>query len=356
VASVALPQSKPVSYLDQARAKTNYAPRRFTGFIPLPLAASAEMRRLASGFAGLCLLQVIMEQTLGKRVKETEPFCETTDDLSTAYLAEAARCDERTLQRELLGMAQRGIISYVKGRKGLWRITPLFRKWDSLPDYKPGPMVEPELDQANEPEQPEGEREQTVTRLTEKPVLVRAGSSSRKIKVPCGISEFYCKSNLDIHFEAVVQGGSLCFSFIGPQFQAAGNDLLKAKGMQAKMRHGCRILHPRAVELSDLFDPLLLLNHGGRSLYGDFVCLKAACEAVGQVPHDYLVKLVIDRAARPIKSPKAAVAICKEIALNWERSKSLPPKKRDPRNVTQEDVERWRAEDKARIAAKRRQA
>src|SRR5208282_5510323 len=101
VASLATPKPNPVSYLDQARAKTNYAPRRFTGYVPLPLAASAEMRRLASGFAGLALLQVIAEQSLGRRVKETEPFCETTGDLSTAELVDAARCDERTVQREL---------------------------------------------------------------------------------------------------------------------------------------------------------------------------------------------------------------------------------------------------------------
>ena len=62
---------------------------------------------------------------------------------------------------------------------------------------------------------------------------VRAGGSSRKIKADCGISDIVVSSNLDIHFEAVVQGGSLHLKFIGPQFKRKPvSGLLKEKGIK----------------------------------------------------------------------------------------------------------------------------
>jgi hypothetical protein len=316
--------TKPISICDRVRAETNYAPKRFTGFVPIPHAAVVEMNRLASGFACLKLLYFIMDRALGQVVKENQPFMETTSELSTAELVGATFCDERTIQREMLGLAQRKVISYTQRKKGTWRITPLFREWASLPDYKPGPTPEPVPDD-DEPEQPdEAAKVQTVVKLTDKPVPVRAGGASRKIKVETGISEVWCKSNLDIHFEAVIQGGSLLVNFIGPQFRAAsGNGLLKSKEIQAGNRHPRRVEHTRAEELRKLFDELIV--HG--SLEGDPVCLAEACEAIGVTPHDHLLHFVMVRSEREIKSPKAAVCICRDAAKDWERSKNLPARK-----------------------------
>lgn len=101
-------------------------------------------------------------------------------------------------------------------------------------------------------------------------------------------------------------------------------------GQSSQRGHGTQsngkspVQHPRATELSSLFDPFLLKSCG-KSLSGDSVALLAACEAIQDVDHDFLVKVVVDRAARPISSPRAAVAICKEIAHNWKRAKDLPP-------------------------------
>jgi hypothetical protein len=172
--------------------------------------------------------------------------------------------------------------------------------------------------------------------------------------VECGISEIICRSNIDIHFEAVVQGGSLLVNFIGPMFKAqAGNGLLNQKGMQANNRHGRRVEHPRAAEIEAIFDPLLLHGPGARSLSGDEICFQQACEAIASVPKDYLLQYVMVRAKREISSPKVAVAICKDAARDWLKSKDLPPAKRDPRNLTREDIDALIAQERA---AKRKRA
>jgi hypothetical protein len=345
----------PISARDRLRARTNYGPRRFTGFAPVPLACFADIPRLSSGAACQQLLYLSLALSLGQRVQENQPFCEVTEERTTAEWAELCGCDERTFQREILGLAQRRVIEYKQRKKGVWEITPLFRTWDKLEDYKPGPTPEPEPEPEPDEDQDAAAKQATITRLTEKPVAVRAGGVSRKIKAECGISDIQVSSNLDIHFEAVVQGGSLHLKFIGPQFKAeSGNGLQKTKGIQANGRHGRRILHPRAPEVAGLFDPFVYRSCQ-KTLSADESAWKECCELVSDVPNTLLVKQVVERAARPINSPRACIAICREIAANYEKSKNLPPAKRDPRNITQEDMDRMIAAERLR-AKQRRQA
>lgn len=308
-----------VSARDALRRATNYGPRRFTGFAPIPIAAFAEIPRLSSGAACQQLLYLSLALSLGQMVEQNQPFKETTEERTTADWAELCGCDERTFQREVLGLAQRKVIDYKQRKKGVWQITPLFRSWDKLVDYKPGPTVEPETDDEPAPEDPAAaDKAGTITRLTEKPVSVRAGGSSKKIKADCGISDIVVSSNLDIHFEAVVQGGSLHLKFIGPQFKAiAGNDLLKAKGIQANQRHGCRVEHHRAEEIGGLFDDALE-RWTSRMLSNDPVALQKTCQAAGNVPNDVLVKGVIERASRRIASPSHCALIADQIRKDWE--------------------------------------
>ena len=351
------------------RARTNYAPKRFTGFAPITHAMIAEIGRLSSGQACNQLLYVILDAALGRIVKPTEAFEETTQEMRTPDLAELCCCDQRTIQRELLSLTQRKIIKCVSPRKGQYIITPLFRTWHTLPNYQAGPALEPEIESA-EPETPEIERAKTsatVLKLTEEPVPVRAGGTSRRIRVDCGISEVRCKSNVDIHFEAVVQGGSLLLSLMGQRpgrlgSVKRGNEINE---LDSRTRHPAPswvehqkadYQHPRAKELTDLFDELLLRAEKGgrRSLSGDSQCLRQACEALGDVPKDYLSHYVMVRAKREISSPKAAVGICRDAARDWLKAKDLPPAKRNPRNVTQEDMDAIIAEERAREAKRRR--
>jgi hypothetical protein len=134
----------------------------------------------------------------------------------------------------------------------------------------------------------------------------------------------------------VVQGGSLLVNFIGPMFKAqAGNGLLNQKGMQANNRHGRRVEHPRAAEVAGLFDSFLLKSCQ-KSLSADEAAWQAACEAITDVPNTFLVKSVVERAARPISSPRAAVAICREIAANWQKVKNLPAAQQVPKPPSKE--------------------
>ena len=356
----ALPKSSksskaPVSARDRFRARTNYNGARFKGFAPIPFAAIAEIPRLSSGAACQQLLYVILALSLGRTVMDAEsPYHESTEPTKISDLVNLCACEDRQLQRELLGLVQRRVIRCEKSGKGSYILTPLFRTWGALQDYKPGPTAEPEPDEDEGQEPDEAAKAPTVVKLTDKPVPVRAGGASRKIKVDTGISEIWCKSNLDIHFEAVIQSGCLLVNFIGPQFKAqTGNGLLNQKGIQTGSRHARRVEHPRAAEVEAIFDPLLLHGPGARSLSGDEVCFQQACEIIASVPKDYLLQYVMVRAKREISSPKAAVAICKDAARDWLKSKNLPPAKRDPRNLTREDIDALIAQERA---AKRKRA
>ena len=353
--SPAFPKSsKQISARDRFRARTNYAPKRYTGFAPIPFAAIAEIPRLSSGAACQQLLYVILALSVGRMVKGAPAtFQESTEPTKIADLVDLCCCEERQLQRELLGLVQRGVIRLEKAGKGEYILTPLFRTWGSLQTYKPGPTPEPEPDEDEGDEPDEAAKQSTVVKLTEKPVPVRAGGASRKIKVDTGISEIWCKSNVDIHFEAVIQSGCLLVNFIGPQFKAQPvNGLLKQKEIQAGNRHARRVEHPRAAELERLFDPLMLQVSGGRSLSGDAICFQQACEALGDTDHDYLVKYVMVRAKREISSPKAAVGICRDAARDWQKSKNLPPVKRSAATI--EEIEAIAVKERAELAAKRK--
>ena len=351
-------KSRTLNEREKLMKRTNYGAHRLTGWAPIPFAASCEIPRISSGAACSHLLYTILSLCLGRSVKPNEPFCEVTQSTHVLVLAHLCYCDERTVQRELLAMAQRKIIRLEKGEfKGEYVIQPLFREWSLIPDYKPGPTLEPPVELNEEPEtaQP-ATKQQPVIRLTDKPVPVRAGSNSRKIKVECGVSEIVFHSNIDIHCEAVVKEGSLQVNLIGQKWKGSALEARsnRINDLDSPSRHP---RHSRADEVERLFDELLMRGSGGRSgrsLSGDVVCFQQACEALGDVDHDYLVKYVVNRAQREISSPKAAVGICRDAARDWLKAKDLPPAKRNPRNVTREDMDAIIAEERAREAKRRR--
>lgn len=362
---------KTVSAREKWRGKTNYKSKRFSGYAPISFAMVAEIGRLTAG-KSTQLVYVILTASLGQIVKPTEEFNERACDLRTSDLAELCACDDRTIQRELGDLARRKIILWDQSKKGLNNVTPLFRSWCSLPDYKPAPILEPAPDSEDEPvlEDP-AQNTKVTTQVTKRPVYVPAGKKSRSFPVDCGVSalQFDVRA-LDADCSAVVKDGVLLVT-LEPRWDASRGveGLKQTKGIEEKPRHGCRgeqangakssrrtesetarVCHPRADELSSLFDPFLLKSCG-KSLSGDLLMLQQACEAIQEVPHDYLVKCVVDRAARPISGPRAAMLICKEISHNWKRAKDLPPAQRD---LTAEDIAAMVDRDRKALAEKRR--
>jgi hypothetical protein len=62
--------------------------------------------------------------------------------------------------------------------------------------------------------------------------------------------------------------------------------------------------------------------------------LVAACEAVGDCDHNFLVHFAVQRAERPVKSPLHVKTICAEALASWKASKvisgaGLPPETQD---------------------------
>ena len=347
---------------------TNYNSKRITGFAPVPRAAGPDGRRITSP-SGWRVLSTIIEESTGRRVGKEEAFSEETAPISTAELAVLAYVEERTAQRELKDLEARKVISVTKVKKGLYVISPLFRTWAKIPDYVPEPVEEPESDNEPPAEDPVQNSKESVTQVTASPVKITAGKKSKPVKVECGVTALQFHADIDAECSAMVQGGVLLVS-LKQRWQAKDGVTVSngINGLTSKIRHGCRedrpkgslppqadkhqkrVIHARAAELSALFDPLLLKSCG-KSLSEDSVMLLAACEAIGEVPHDHLVKCVIDRAARSLKMSHIR-PLCREIAANWEKMKGLParglPDKKaplsDPSKVAKWDPLWWKKE------------
>jgi ribosomal protein L17 len=82
------------------------------------------------------------------------------------------------------------------------------------------------------------------------------------------------------------------------------------------------VTHSRAAELSSLFDPLIY-RWCQRTLSGDPKVLQQACEAIGDTPNDILVKVAVERGSRTL-TPLHVPALCRQIAADWQRSKTMP--------------------------------
>jgi len=91
-----------------------------------------------------------------------------------------------------------------------------------------------------------------------------------------------------------------------------------------------------------LFDPILLKSCQ-RSLSADQVAFDQALNALGDLPHDFLVKAVIQRAERPISSPKVCASILKEALANWRKGEALPDRKPVAHMTNSERVAHMRA-------------
>jgi hypothetical protein len=346
------------------REETNYDAPRISGHAPYPKAGAAENWRLTS-LAGTRVLDLIIIKALGRRVAKDQPFLEVTEPLSTAQIAELTCLEIRTVERELKDLETRKVIAVTRIKKGVSEFQPLFRTWKKLPDYKAGPIAEPEPEEeANPMEREDQAKDATVTQVTIKPVKIAAGKPSKAVKVDCGVTALRFSANVDAECSAVVQGGVLLVTLEHKWEAANGIDgLKKTNEIEEKIRHHRRIYpgqtegkgtkgerrskgeqiavkHPRAEELSALFDPLVH-RWTQRTLSGDPSALLKACEAIGDTPHDYLVKIAVERGSRTL-TPLHVPSLCKQITHDWEKSKGMPPKE-PGRTVYKKDTEYRRA-------------
>jgi hypothetical protein len=217
-----------------------------------------------------------------------------------------------------------------------------YRDWEALPDYKSSVVEMPAGEDAPEltDEQEAKPGNQRVT--GRKPVRLPAGAMSKAFPISCGVKTFRHKAEgpVDLEFTCVVQAGELLVVSKFPEDWR--EKVLKSIGQSNGInentsfpRHGCRedqakverkaapvVAHPRAAELVKLFDPILAAS-ASRLLSGDSASLKAACEAVADCDHNFLVKFAVQRAERPVKSPLHVKTICVEALASWNASKVL---------------------------------
>ena len=327
----------PGSPSERLRASSDYDTEK--GYSPLFHAFLADLPRLSSGNACTLLLLTLWGKSAGRGRAKTEKRPEWTLNLSITDLAQICRCDERTIEREVKGLEQRGLAEIRRPVKGEIEARLRYRDWESLVDYKPSNVVEitqteevtPELT-TEDAAQPGNQR--VTGRL---PVQIAAGGTSKPFAVNCGVKRFRCKveGSIDLGISAMVHQGELLVVC------KASDEALKRivssnafNNLDNSPRHPAQsvptngsiptppkkgVTHPRAAELAKLFDPILAAS-ASRLLSGDSASLVAACAAVSDCDHNYLVKFAIQRAERPVKSPLHVKTICADALASWKAS------------------------------------
>lgn len=296
------------------RAKSNYA--HGTGYAPFYHAFLADLPRLCSGASCWALVMVALAESLGRARDKGEAAPEWTKDLDKQWLSTVCHTDKRTVDRDLKYLEASGMAQVRHTIRGMVCIRLCFRDWPNLPDYQ-APVNK------NEPAETPDDESEPAFKLLKTPCHVKVGNYSDAIEIAQPVTSFRLRAvgDADIAFTAEIRGGRFT---VTTKAVSVSNDLRssarhaspevgkseeKAKGRTTGEHH-------RAAELAKLFDDWLLRSCH-KSLSADTAALSEALDALADTPHDFLVKMVVDRARRPISSPKVCVSICKEVRANY---------------------------------------
>ena len=328
---------------------SDYQAANFAPYVPLPFSFLADLPRLSSGASCTNLLLMIWAKSAGRgeaprnprRKADFWPDCEPgwrprkTLPIPVSEWAELCRCSERQVEREFEGLAKRGLAAVEKPSPGVYVAELLFEKWEALPDYKAEVLEMPAAEEP--PVDPEtiDESKPGNQRVTgKKPIRVPAGASTKPFPINCGVKTFRAKVEgpVDCEISCVIQAGECLTVLRFPDDwrekagiladASSGINELDGTFRHPRRKTGAEIDHPRASELVKLFDPLLAKS-AARLLSMETEALKAACIAVADCDHDYLVKFAIQRAESPIKKPAHVALICAEALQSWKASKVL---------------------------------
>lgn len=338
----------PGSPSERLRASSDYDSEK--GYSPFYHAFMADIPRLTSGGSCTLLILALWGKSAGRGAAKGQPRPEWTLGLSVEDLAQICNCDVRTVQRELAALDKRGIAEVKQPAKGEIEARLKYRDWESLPDYKsavvemPAAKDEPESDAVADESKPGNQR---VT--GKKPVRLVAGAVSQVFPVSCGVKSFRYKVEgpVDVDFTCVVQAGEI---LVVSRFPDDWREkVLKSiatpnvfNDLNSPPRHARRgesepipanegtrnkgntlvVTHPRAAELSAIFDPFLAASRT-TLLSSDPSSLYSACVAIGDCDHDFLVQFAGNRAVNPIKKPAHVKLICTEALTSWKASKVL---------------------------------
>jgi hypothetical protein len=330
----------PRSPAEQMRGQSDYDKQ--TGYAPFYHAFWADLCRLSSGQSCMALVGLLWDKSAGRGMRKGEARPEWTPSLRVEDLAQICCCDVRTVERELAALDKRGIAEVRRSGKGEVEARLKYRDWEALPNYKSAVVEMPVNDETAPELTGEDEAKPGNQRVTgKKPVRLPAGAISKAFPVSCGVKTFRHKAEgpVDIDFTCVIQAGELLVVSRFPEDwrQKVEKSIGQSNGINENTsfpRYGCReeqanvgrksapVTHPRAAELVKLFDPILAAS-ASRLLSGDSASLLAACEAVADCDHNFLVKFAVQRSERPVKSPLHVKTICAEALQSWKASKVL---------------------------------
>jgi hypothetical protein len=336
--------AKPKRLWEGQRKSSDY--EKGTGYAPFFFGFLADWGRISSGHIADMMLMVICAKSIGRTVAKGKPREEWTEDLTYSDVAQlAAASDEwpkmlRSVEREFARWQTEGIAEVVKSAPGTVKVRLRYREWVKVNDYRSNVVEMPEAPAEDEPEAEEEAREGYQKF---KPVTLAPGKACKPLPIKTGTKElqYQVAGSVDIRFVTVIQAGCQTITASVPDewIQKLGKTkvvLPETKGLQEKFGRGCRTseensgkvaAHPRAAELSAIFDPLLKKSQA-RLLSTDESSLLAACAAVGAMPVNDLIHGLnggaSPRAARPISSPKHVAKIISELKANWEKSGGVP--------------------------------
>lgn len=349
--------------------------------------------RLTSG--NVCTLLLLrMFQALSRNGKGSAALAPDTSDLSVLDCALFCRCDERTINRTLGYLEARGMVTIARLADSRFVCNLRYREWSAIElSYEAWDEARrlAEASEAAEDLQSEEDSDSPaevkpgIVPITTKPHVVKAGHPDRESKVPCGVRSFQVQwehAGLDLKYQAVVDSGKFILTACIAEFKSLESKQhakrAESTTSEPTSGRGCpngekippnagiantpqtgglrtttvEVHHPRAAELSALFDPLLLRSCG-KSLSGDPKMLLAACEAIGEADHEYTVKCVVDRSARDLKVSHVK-ALCAEIAANWRKLQSLPPGSIPKKLPTREEIDAICERERKELAEARR--
>lgn len=185
----------PNSETDKFGRDKNSLPERLRlrgdAWAPRPIAAEADLHRLASGAVYYAFISIVNTLSLGRPRGPKEPWHEWTEPISAAEIAEYTGANVRDIQRKIAELKERGMIAVKTVQVGgvqKYEISLLYSKWRALDNYSVWKLrqvvpIDESQGQEVEDETPVA-IEKGAVRLTRKPQRVAPGRSSRILARP----------------------------------------------------------------------------------------------------------------------------------------------------------------------------
>lgn len=349
-----------------------------TAWTPVPTTFDSNRFRLASGGTFWALTSYLI-QLCGRKRKANQPLpLETELDILEASML--LRVAERSINRELAYMQQRdmAIVARLAGGKAIVRlllypemvgdksypgwsaIKQCYAAWASSQRVS----LDEQSEEIGEDSTDEVAVKAGIVTLTKRPRKIRAGAKEKALPVNVGVKSYRMdlvedESALDVSYTAAVHSGEFIATVCVPKRQTLRSNLhakrVESTTSEETSGRTCpnrgflppnegianyphtRVVNAekikafkRSSEIADLFDPHILRH--GKSLSADFVAWQTATEVITSsgVSPTFLADQVAERGRRDIRTPRAAVEICREIAANWQRVKNTPDSERLP--------------------------